>query len=149
MSEESDAYRDMTPERERRPWRSGPKPRPADEIRSERITMRLTPAEVAPIRAGAEAAGLSDSAYAYRLLVDRRPIIIPELNRDAWGELARLSANLNQTMRAVNVVLKAGHHPDLRQLPDQISEVSAQVAEVRRLLLAPVEGGDEHDDDEK
>jgi len=119
----------------RRRWRSGPKPKPPEKLRKVQINMRLTEAEAAPILARAERAGLSPGRFVYELVKGREISVIPEPNRAAYAELARLAANLNQAMHAVNEARLADKESDLSDLPDQIADLAAAVDQVRRSLL--------------
>lgn len=82
----------------------GPAPRPPEEVRTKRISIRLTPDEYAKVQ---ERAGRDDSRHVadfVRRLALGKPLkpSIPEVNREAWEVLARSSANLNQVARHLN-----------------------------------------------
>lgn len=42
-------------------------------------------------------------AYVRQSLLDKPPAVIPELNRQAYAELARSASNLNQIARQLNI----------------------------------------------
>jgi hypothetical protein len=63
---------------------------------------------------------------------------VPELNRDAWSELARLAANLNQLSRAAN----SGNMAACKLLPSTLARLSEQVRLVRLALIG------DHDENE-
>lgn len=58
------------------------------------------------------------------------PPTIPQLNRDAWQQLARASANLNQIAHAINF---AQLQPGAEMPP--LTEVAEAVGELRRALI--------------
>lgn len=78
----------------------GRKPKPADERRRHSVTARLTDDELALVdsRRGA----VSRGEWIRRSALGRPPQVIPEINREAWQELARSAANLNQIAYQLN-----------------------------------------------
>ncbi len=72
--------------------------------RSHKLIVWVNDAELADIRVAAAEHRMHTAAYV-RLAVTHAPIIrssIPPLNREAWLELARLVANINQYQAAIN-----------------------------------------------
>jgi hypothetical protein len=61
---------------------------------------------------------------------------VPELNREAWRALARAVGNLNQLAHHANAGERVGS-----ELADELAEVRAQVAQLRKELV-----GDEGQD---
>ncbi len=86
--------------------RRGPKPKPLEELREHCVSVRLNPAELERLDAlrGRLQRGhwLREAALGRGARGGVEGRTIPELNREAWTKLGRLSANLNQLTRAVN-----------------------------------------------
>ena len=104
----------------------GPDPRPADELRRLRVSVYLTDAEAADLdqRRG----DIGRGQWLRRAGLGELPLSVPAVNRQAWGELARVAANLNQQQRAIN---------EGRAVPGPVdlSELRSAVDQVRRDLL--------------
>jgi transposase len=87
-------------------WRRGGRPRKAaEERRTERVALYLTPAERAELERRTALTGWRDvGAYVRRAIMAQRSprATVPQLNVQAWGELARTAANLNQVTRHLN-----------------------------------------------
>ena len=101
----------------------GRKPKSAPDKRQHLVACRLTDAEQAQLERGRGA--LSAGEWLRTLALARRlPRAIPEINLEAYAELARASANLNQLSRRAHI---AG------QL--EIAELSAALGAFRLALL--------------
>lgn len=72
------------------------------ELRKVCVMVRFTMTEMAAIDAIRKDTGLSRAAFIRMMAADRRIVAIPEVNRQEWTEMARLSANLNQLARLAN-----------------------------------------------
>ena len=87
-------------------WRRGGRPRKAaEERRTERVALYLTLAERAELERRTPLTGWRDvRAYVRRAIMAQRSprATVPQLNVQAWGELARTAANLNQVTRHLN-----------------------------------------------
>jgi len=87
-------------------WRRGGRPRKAaEDRRTERVPLYLTPVERAELERRTAMTGWRDvGAYVRRAIMAQRPprATVPQLNVQAWGELARTAANLNQLTRYLN-----------------------------------------------
>lgn len=116
----------------------------AEEKREHCVSVRMNEAELA--RLDAERGRFHRGEWLRRTwsLTQPKPPV-PEVNRQAWAELARLAGNLNQAM-------KAFHEGRLRGVdPAVLEELFAQVHGLRRALIgavdqvvqAPEEAGDE------
>ncbi|MDT7953054.1 MAG: mobilization protein [Acetobacteraceae bacterium] len=114
----------------RRRGRGGRPRKAAEDKRTATISVRLTPDERVRLTAWAGPAGLAE--YLRRAGLGRRARgrIVPELNREAWTELARALSNLNQLAHASNAGRTLG--PELAPL---IESVRDQVAALRLSLL--------------
>lgn len=88
--------------------RRGPEPKPLDEIRSRRFSIRFTEDEFNAIkeRAGSDSPKVI-AEFIRRCSLNKKlptpPAPIPELNRDAWLYLARSASNLNQVSKKLNM----------------------------------------------
>lgn len=89
--------------------RRGPKPRPESELRHNRVGIYFTDDEFEHLVELAGAAGKDGAALRKHLgrfiravIFGHTPRTVPEINRQAWTELSRASANLNQLARAGN-----------------------------------------------
>ena len=80
----------------------GPSPKPPDLLRTVRVNVYLHPSEAVLLDQARQRVGLERGPYMRLAALDRLPQSIPELNRDAWSELSRLAANLNQYQHAIN-----------------------------------------------
>jgi hypothetical protein len=87
-------------------WRRGGRPRKAaEDRRTERVALYLTPAERAELERRTAMTGWRDvGAYVRRAIMAQRSprATVPQVNIQAWGELARTAANLNQLTRHLN-----------------------------------------------
>jgi len=125
----------------------GPTPRPMSGLRTHQFGVYFTNAERARLLDLAIPGGTDEltdlgirrrvAAYLRGTALQAQPPKIPEINRKAWAELARLAANLNQHQHAIN---------EGRALPGEVdlTEIRAAVDGLRRELLGVRESdGDE------
>ena len=82
--------------------RHGPAPKKPEDMRTRQVNARLTEAEYKALITGKPAGVPVGVWLRTRALKRRLPRAIPEVNREAWADLARVSGNLNQYMRAIN-----------------------------------------------
>ncbi len=78
---------------------------PTETLRSRTIGVRVNTAEFAVIEAKALQVGLPVAQWLRNIALSRvmlRPLV-PPVNRQAYSELARLAANLNQISRAAHM----------------------------------------------
>jgi len=110
------------------PVRRGPgrKALPSDQQRRHAVTCRLTDAERDQVDAAR--GKVTRGEYLRLAALAEPPRVVPEINREAWAELARASGNLNQIARVAN---EQGH---IRGR-DALYEMRDKVEAVRRLLL--------------
>ena len=101
------------------------------EKHSRQVSVRLTEAQFQALRT--RAVGSSVSAYirSAALSGNRQAIRIPALNRDAWIELSRTAANLNQLTHHAN----QGHWGTLDELAGALSALSRKLDRVRHALI--------------
>ncbi len=116
--------------------------------RRHEIKVRLNDAERAELGRRATTAGMAEiGTYLRRAVLAQRPprAVVPEVNRGAWGELARTTANLNQIAAHLN----GGGRFDERGTPRLAQALDALRAEVRALRLTLTEPtGSDGDEDE-
>jgi len=105
-------------------------------MRTETKKIRFSPDEWATVEAKAKDAGITPSAWVRQAALNQLPAKIPELNLQAWSQLARLAANINQYQAAINSG-QAGGYP-----PSVLSALSLQINALRLDLLGAKEGGE-------
>jgi len=108
------------------------RPRLTDEKRrSITLPIRLNSDELAVIEAKAKEAGISPSAWMRLAAQERNPPprrVLPELNREAWKELAQVSRNLSDAMWK----FEAGDESNLGAVVEQMRR---ELAVVRNQLV--------------
>ncbi|MDR1242342.1 MAG: mobilization protein [Deltaproteobacteria bacterium] len=85
--------------------RTGGRPRAdQDKIRKRTIGVRVNAAELNELRIKANSVGLSLAQLLRKIALSKAPLrpLVPEINRVAYAELAKLAGNLNQLVRAAN-----------------------------------------------
>lgn len=108
--------------------RPGGRPRKSPlNRRSCDVRVRLTPLEFDRLAARAASLGEPPAVFARRMALDRSlPRPVPQVNRQAWAELARLAANLNQWVRAINSgTAPTSERPRLEALASELASVRA------------------------
>lgn len=113
---------------EDKPKVHGPKPRSAEDLRSERLSVYYTPAEYKRLAELAGAADLTGAIKARRIgryvrdqALHRTPPTVPEINREAWAVLAKVSGNL----ATMAVAMRGGEYVDLSEIRSALSEFRA------------------------
>lgn len=135
----------MAEQTKRRRKGGRPAAKPEDR-RTIRRRIWLSPLEYAEITAKAIALGIPVGAYirleATRASMPRPPV--PTVNMEAWRELARLAANVNQYQAAINQRAATTWPPDL--IPDLLEAIR----QVRFSLFGinPDDADDPEDDPE-
>lgn len=84
--------------------RSGRPRAPQDEVRKHTIGVRVNAAELDALHRKADSLGLPLAQWLRKVALSRfvpRPLV-PEVNREAYAELAKLAGNLNQLARAAH-----------------------------------------------
>ncbi len=113
------------------------------ERRGHMIAVKVTLEERALLEARATAAGLNVGVYVRAMGLGRRVVgVVPEVNREAWGELARTTANLNQIAAHLN----GGGRFDERGTPrvaQAIDAVRGELSLLRRALIGPLDDTDD------
>lgn len=91
----------------------GPDPKPKNELRRHHFGVNFSDLELDKILSNVFPDGVPDkitnqglkrrvSAHIRNCVLNKIPPRIPEVNREAWAQLARAAANLNQYQKAVN-----------------------------------------------
>ena len=98
------------------------------DLRTNRISLRLTDSELAAIQRNAKDTNARKVAlYIRNSALNKLPVEVPELNKEAWVVLATAVANLNQLMKKLNNPNSSGSV--------QIGEVSKNLKNLRASLL--------------
>jgi hypothetical protein len=96
------------------------------DIRTNRISLRLTDSELASIQKNAKDTNARKVAlYIRNSALNKLPVEVPELNKESWVVLATAVSNLNQLMKKMN-------NPGAKL---QVGEVKNTVDELRSSLL--------------
>jgi hypothetical protein len=82
--------------------RRGPSPLDPTEKRTHSISTRLNDIELALLDARRQPMRMQRGEYLRAAALHRLPPTIPEINREAWVDLARAAANLNQIAHRLN-----------------------------------------------
>lgn len=146
----SDGQTDLRSRRKR-----GPKPKPAVELRRNRVSVYLSDDELSAlirrvyprqpeVDAGAPGVRQRVGRYMRDAAFSRLPPTIPAINQEAWIALAALAENLNRYQVAIQKGHAQGYPPAL------VGQLRDQVQALRRQLLglddgaqaAAGEGGD-------
>lgn len=119
---------DIDPKKKRR---YGPEPLPAGEARGHCVSVRLNSAELALLDAKRAGAMMQRGEFLRAAALHKIPKsrVVPELNRTAWAELARLAGNLNQAQHHINAGLADSHSRE------SICKLQETLDAVRELLL--------------
>ncbi len=108
-----------------------------DERRGHMIAVKVTPAERAVLAERAAAAGLDVGVYVRAMGLGRRIVgVVPTVNREAWAELARTTANVNQIAAHLN----GGGRFDERGTPrvaQALDTVRGELERLRTVLIGP------------
>ena len=99
--------------------RRGPKPLPTDETRTHCVSVRLNVAELAQL--DSQRGEMQRGEYLRVAALHRLPPVVPEINKNAWVELSRLSANLNQYQASINAHRATHQQIDIGHLSDQVA----------------------------
>ncbi len=135
---------------QRRPARrAGRPPKAPAERRTHMLSVYVNAGELAALERRTAAAGIREvGAYVRVAVMAQRPprAVVPEVNRGAWGELARTTANVNQIAAHLN----GGGRFDERgtaRLAQALDVLRAEVRALRLTLTEPI-GDDNHEDED-
>ena len=93
------------------------------------MRVRVTPAELAEVRGQATSFGLTVGELVRRAVLNRGTPVVPAVNRQEWGRLGHLAANLNQYVKAIHQGQAAGAPLTL------LEQLCAEVGVLRERLL--------------
>jgi len=116
--------------------RRGPSPLAAEDKREHTVSVRLNIAELAQLDKQRESVQLQRGEYLRAAALHKLPPTIPALNREAWSELARTAANLNQIARRLNEGGMVGEG-----LRSELAECARLVRSLRSSLIGAKEFG--------
>ena len=116
------------------------RPKLSDEERRTALTLnvRLNASEREIVEQKAHDAGVTPTEWARLAALERSPParrVIPEINREAWLELARLAATLNAALGR----FRSGEEDGLASLTEPLR---GELAHVRNLLIGNDGGGE-------
>lgn len=107
------------------------------DIRTNRISLRLTDSELASIQRNAKDTNARKVAlYIRNSALNKLPVEVPELNKEAWVILATAVGNLNQLMKKMN-------NPSGKL---QVDEIKNNIVSLRTSLLG-IKFGDEEENE--
>ena len=107
--------------------RRGPVPLPAADKRGYCVSVRLNGSELAQL--DVQRGRFQRGEWLRMASLDQLPPTVPEANVQAWAELARLAANLNQAQTSINRGDTDSHQVELLQ------DLREAVATLRRELV--------------
>ena len=116
----------------------GPKPLALADKRMHSVSVRLNSAELADLDSARSLVRMQRGEYLRSASRGVLPPTIPQINREAWANLARVAANLNQYQQAINAGTVHGHPPELIQalaelvqkLRDELLGITESEAEI-------------------
>lgn len=110
-----------------------------ETVRQRTIGVRLNNAELGAIQRKADSMGIPPTTWMRHAALSRMPLrpLVPELNRQAYAELARLAGNLNQLIRAA-------HEGRVNVPPSLLAELYAAVQAFRLELLGATHDRENH-----
>ena len=113
----------------------GPKPLAPADKREHCVSVRLNSSELAHLDDVRILVQMQRGEYLRHASIGKLPPTIPSINREAWANLARVAANLNQYQAQINAGNAHGHTPEV------IQKLAKLVQKLRSELLGIVEKG--------
>ena len=99
------------------------------EKRDLLVWVRLTESEMEKLDVQRKSVSMGRGEYLRAASLHKLPKIIPEINKESWLELSRLSSNLNQYQASINKSLNIPYPKEL------VSEAISLLNDVRKNLL--------------
>ncbi|MBE0471978.1 MAG: mobilization protein [Methyloprofundus sp.] len=96
----------------------GPKPLDAKDKRTHTVSVRLNAAELDQLDSLRADRKMQRGAYLRTAFLKSLPPVVPEINKQAWLELSKAAANLNQLSKKMNVVGMVEASLIMRELAD-------------------------------
>lgn len=113
--------------------KSGPKPLALADKRDHCVSVRLNSAELADLDAARASVRMQRGEYLRSASRGVLPPTIPQINREAWANLARVAANLNQYQTQINAGIANGHPPDtIQELGELVQKLRAELLGFRK-----------------
>lgn len=108
--------------------RRGPKPIGSVLLRSHTVSVRLNSAELADLDSARVGVKMQRGEYLRSASRGVLPPTIPQINREAWSNLARVAANLNQYQSQINAGILHGHPPEaIQELGELVQKLRAEL----------------------
>lgn len=102
----------------------GPQSLAPGEKRNHCVSVRLNFAELAWLDAARAGVKMQRGEYLRSASRGVLPPTIPQINREAWVNLARVVGNLNQYQQAINAGTVHGHQPEtIQELADLVKKL--------------------------
>ena len=106
----------------------GPKPLALSDLRGHTVSVRLNSAELAWLDGARAGVKMQRGEYLRHASMGKLPPTIPAINRDAWANLSRVAANLNQYQQAINAGTVHGHPPEIiQELTELVQKLRAEM----------------------
>ena len=106
----------------------GPKPLALADKRMHSVSVRLNSAELADLDSARALVRMQRGEYLRSASRGVLPPTIPQINREAWANLARVAANLNQYQQAINAGTVHGHPPEvIQELAELVQKLRAEL----------------------
>lgn len=118
--------------------RYGIEPYPPEKLRERRLSVYVTETEYQALEKQAQAVGMKVPAYLRETAFKRIPKSVPKLNQEAWAQLSKSAANLNQIAHRLN----AFEQGDRGTMPE-LQELRESLANFRLALIGAKKVGDE------
>ena len=96
----------------------GPDPLPPDQLRSKRLSVYVTDAELADLQHRAALVHMRTPAYLRECALNKLPPVVPKINKEAWFALSKAAANLNHLSKKMNFVGMVEASLIMRELED-------------------------------
>ncbi|HDR9165939.1 plasmid mobilization protein [Burkholderia vietnamiensis] len=106
--------------------RRGRKGQPVPDLRSHTVSVRMNEIELARLDTWRSTVSMQRGEYLRAAAFETLPTPIPELNREAWADLARVGANLNQIAKQLN---------EGSRLAEMAGETLTVLRELRQALI--------------
>jgi alkanesulfonate monooxygenase SsuD/methylene tetrahydromethanopterin reductase-like flavin-dependent oxidoreductase (luciferase family) len=112
--------------------RRGPRPLALDAVRVHTVSVRLNSAELADLDSARAFVKMARGQYLRAASRGVLPPTIPQINRDAWLNLARVAGNLNQYQAQINAGTVIGQPSEvIEELRDLVQKLRFELLGIR------------------
>jgi hypothetical protein len=112
----------------------GPKPLALADKREHCVSVRLNSVELADLDSSRALVKMQRGEYLRHASMGKLPPTIPPINREAWANLARVAANLNQYQHQINAGSVTGHPPKvIQKLAELVQVLRAELLGIDRI----------------